>query len=222
MAANFYILEPDGLLFGVKYAYADALDPLISGPPLRCPECGSALSWKAWLPPHNIKLSSAQPEKWPDFLWGAGFALMVSKRFRDLYENAGLKGIEHFFPPTRIVRMGRRKAGDFPPNLPEYYLVTLKWNGANLDDEASSVVRKRPQNCWYCRGSCVSFERVVIQEDTWDGSDIFEARGLPGDIVVSERFKQLADTHKITNGVFIPAQKYAHDEHRPGLWYIRE
>ena len=222
MAEIFYVLGPDGIRFGTKYAYAEYLDPLISAPPPRCPECGSALSWKAWLPPHNIKLSSAQPEKWPDFLWGAGFTLMVSKRFRSLYENAGLTGIEHFFSPAHLIRVGRRKAGDLPPNLPEYCLITIKWNGANLDDEASGVVRKHPQDCWYCRGSYISFERVVIQENTWDGSDVFEVRGLPGVIVVSERFKQLVDTHKITNALFIPAEKYAYDEHRLGLWYIRE
>ena len=43
------------------------------------------------------------------------------------------------------------------------------------------------------------------------GEDIFIARGLPGTIVVSERFKEWCEANEVRNAVFVPAEEYAHD-----------
>jgi hypothetical protein len=170
-----------------------------------------------------IKLSSAKSDKWGDFAWGAGFRLMVSDRFKGIYEREALRGIAEFYPPAEIVRIGRRATGDIPSSLPDYCLAKIAWNGANLDDAGSGVVRKpHPYGCTYCRGAVKSLERVVIDQDTWDGSDIFEARGLYGTIVVSDRFGALIDKHDLKNALLIPAEKYVYDERTPGLWYVKE
>lgn len=219
---NFYVLEPDGgLLFGTKWAYADQVDPVQLGESKKCPRCGGAVSLLRWLPPHRIKLSSAKPEKWGDFLWGAGIDLMVSNRFKTIYEAEGLTGITMFYPPAEIVRVGRRKTGDLPSPLPEYHLIEIIWNGANLDDEASQAIRKEAK-CEFHRGAVESLEHIVIEPGSWTGVDIFEARGLPGRVVVSERLKQVIEAYKLKNAWLIPAGKYAYDEHRPRLWYVRE
>ena len=75
---------------------------------------------------------------------------MVSGRFKALYEAEGLTGIDYFHPPAEIVRVGTRKTGDLPPSLPDYHLVEIKWNGANLDDTASEIARTRVE-CAFCR-----------------------------------------------------------------------
>lgn len=221
---NFYILKPDGgIRFGTKWAYGKEVDPILVGEGNNCPVCGGPIGPLRWLLPHRIMLSSAKPEKWGDFVWGAGFDLMVSARFKAVYEAEGLTGITVFYPSAEVVRVGRRKTGDIPPSLPAYHLVEVMWNGANLDDTASGVIRKKKKTeCGFCRGAPTSFERAVLDQSSWTGADIFEARGLYGDIVVTERFKQMVENHRLRNALLIPAEKYAYDEHRPRLWHIRE
>jgi hypothetical protein len=220
---NFYVLKPDGgIRFGTKWAYADQVDPVLRAEGNKCPVCGGPVGGRRWLPPHRVKLSSAKPEKWGDFVWGAGFELMVSARFKKAYDTEGLTGV-FFHVPAEIVRVGRRKTGDIPPSLPTYHLVEVMWNGANLDDMASAIIRKsQGTECKFCRSAPISFERVVLDPTSWTGADIFQARGLYGDIVVTQRFKRTVENHEMRNVWLIPVQKYAYDEHRPGLWYVRE
>jgi hypothetical protein len=222
---NFYVLEPDGgICFGTKWAYADQVDPVRFGEGDKCTVCGGPIGGRRWLPPHRIKLSSAKPEKWGDILWGAGFLLMVSDRFKTIYEAEGLTGITVFHPPAEIVRVGRKKTGDLPPSLPQYHLIEIVWNGANQDDVASEVVRGKPVKCSYCRvgGNPKRQQRIAIEQESWTGMDIFTPRGAPVGVVVSERFKRAAEVRKLRNVWLIPSEKYAYDQRRPGLWYVRE
>lgn len=216
---RFYILEPvGGYIFGTKWAYGDKVEPILRGEPRWCPVCGRPLSLKEWLPPHFVKLSSANPDKWGDFIWVLG-TLAVSRRFQDIYWAEGLTGIEHFYPVMEIVRIGTRKTGDLPEGLPTYSMVRLKWNGANLDDVGSEVVRvENPLQCTFDRGTVRAYERVVLESGSWDGSDIFEARGLFAVTIVSERFRDVVEQHRLTNAWFIPAENYAYRE--AGGWYV--
>jgi hypothetical protein len=221
---NFYVLKPgQGELFGTKWAYGEQAEPteIGSSAAFSCPICGAQMGMLRWLPPHYLKLSSAKPEKWGDFLWGTVFPMMVSSRFKALYEVEKLSGITKFYPPATIVRVGRKKTGDLPPDLPVYHLVEIVWNGANLDDELSRVVRKRV-TCEYDRGAVEVVEEIVLEAGSWTGADIFEARGLPGRILVSDRVRRVVEQHNLTNVLLIPIEKYAYNEHRPGGWYIRE
>lgn len=218
---RFFILEPiGGQIFGTKWAYAEKVDPVILGEPRRCPVCNRPTSLKEWLPPHRIKLSSAKQEKWGDFLWVLG-SLAVSERFREIYQVEGLRGIEHFYPPMEIVRVGARKTGDLPSDLPTYFKVRVLWNGANLDDKESDVIRKEnPLQCMFDRGPVSAFDRVKLEPESWNGSDIFEARGLFGVIIVSERFREVVEKYTLKNAWLIPAENYAYRE--IGGWYVRD
>lgn len=223
---RFYVLESEGGRFGTKWAYADVLDPYHTeaiGP--RCPGCGETVGSLVWLPPHRIKLSSAKPEKWSDLLWGAGLDLMVSERFKQIYEQEELRGVVRFWPFAEIARMGTKKAGDLTPKTPHYYHVEIVWDGANLDDVVSGIVRRRV-NCEYCRSGYIErYEGIMIEPGSWRDVDIFKARGLPGVIIVSERFAEVASKHKFRNVQLIPADKYAYDERRTRYaspWYIKD
>ena len=219
---KFYALKPEeGIRFGTRWAYADQVDPVLRGESEKCPVCGGAVGGRRWLPPHRVKLSSAKPEKWGDFVWGAGFLLIVSERFKELYERERLTGIR-VFSPVEVVRVGKRKSGDLPPGLPVYYLIEIVWGGANQDDIASRVVWEKEPTCSYCRagGHLIKREGIILEEGSWSGVDIFRARGAAGVILVSERFKEVVERYGLKNAWFIPAEKFAWDERRPGLWYI--
>lgn len=223
----FYVLKPEeGIMFGRKWAYADKVSPTIRGDSQQCPVCGGPVSGLRWLPPRHIKLSSAQPGKWGDFVWGAGFPLLVSSRFRSVYEQEGLSGIEEFSSPVEIVRMGTLKSGQFPILPPTYHLIHVPWGGANQDDVASGLTHERPQaiKCAFCREGVTwrKQERVIIEDGSWTGCDIFIPRNAPVPFMVSEHFKVVADTYDFKNIWLIPAEKYGFDEHRPGLWYVND
>lgn len=219
-------MTEEGYYFGRKWAYADQLDPVIFSGGEYCPECKAAVGGRIWIPPHRIKLSSAKPEKWGDFVWGAGFPLLVSSKFKEIYEREGLSGIGEFSPPVEVVRMGTLKSGQFPIPPPIYHLIHVPWGGANQDDTASGLKHELPEKitCAFCRSGVTwrKQERVVVEEGSWDGSDVFRPRKAPVDFMVSERFKDIADSYEFQNIWLIPAEKYGYDERRPGLWYVNE
>ncbi len=222
----FYVLKPEeGIRFGSKWAYADQVDPVcVSEKGTKCPVCNRWVSPLTWEPPHRISLSSAAPDRWGDFVWGAGFDLLVSGRFKSIYESEKLSGITRFSVPVEIVSVGKRK--DVPSEIPTYFLIEIVWNGANQDDTASKVVIKKADldACSYCRTG-MKRERqtsIVIEEGSWTGTDIFTTRGAPTRLTASDRFKSVIDTHHLTNVMLIPSEYYAYDIHRPGLWHVRK
>lgn len=221
---QYYVARAEGGLFSSKWAYADIAEPSRAGDGRRCPVCGGPVESLAWLPPHRSRLSTSKPDKWGDFVWGAGFLVLVSSRFRAVYEEEGLTGIATFHPPVEILRLGTKKASGFPGPLPVYHLIDIPWGGANQDDIASGVSYELPANvkCPYCRVgvACRRQPRVVIDESSWDGTDVFRPRGTPAPFVCSARFKQAVDDHGLTRITLIPAEKYGYDERRPGHWYV--
>jgi hypothetical protein len=214
---GFYVLRPRrGELFGRYFAYADLEDPVLRGTTMQlleaCPECHRGLGPLPWLPPHRIKLS--QSKRLPDFVWGAGFSLMVSERFKELYEQHRMLGILRFDPPAEVVRAGRLRPSELP-SIPVYRNVIYTRMGADLDDAASGA-RRLETPCRVCRRSITGVDRIVLKPRSWRGADIFEAFGAPGITIVSERMEQMIREHGLTNGECIPAEEYSFDfDRRP-------
>jgi len=211
MTQRFYAMRPYGdKLFGRHFAFADVLPPQNVGTSTDnsvCPCCGRGMGMRPWLPPHRIKLSSS---RYPDLLWGAGFDLMVSERFKRLYEASGLQGITRFDPPAEIVKVGRRPASEVQPPPPDYHNIWFLRGGADLDDDLSEA-RRPPGLCPCCRGGIHSLQRVVLRPGSWTGADLFKAYGLSGTFLVSERFQAFVEQHQITNAELTPAEQYHFD-----------
>src|SRR5690348_4855086 len=102
---NFFALLPAEHRFGHRFSYAEPVEPFITGEPNRCPQCGHPLDSRPWLPPHHIRLSSSDPSKWGDFLWGSGFTLMISSRLREFCQNTKNCGIEKIHSATIIKKI---------------------------------------------------------------------------------------------------------------------
>jgi hypothetical protein len=132
---------------------------------------------------------------------------MVSERFLDGYRASGMSGIAHIDPPAEIVRVGNRPIGSVFPPPPRYHNVWYVYGGASLDEGRSGAVRP-PVNCAHCRRSIDGFERVILEDGSWRGDDIFDSFGLPGHILVTSRFKELCDEWEMTGATFIPAESY--------------
>ena len=157
-----------------------------------------------WQPPYRAKLSS---RKYPDFLWGSGFDLIVSGRFKQLYEAANLSGIRQFSGPVEIVKVGRLPAFEVTPPPPEYYNIDIQHGAASLDDRASGAIRGVVL-CPYCRPDTDGVKRVILEEGSWNGADLFYAYGLLGVILTSERFRLLVVENSLSNAELVPADQY--------------
>ncbi len=219
---KFYVPMPwKDELFGRRWAYGLPVEPTFHGPAETCPICGGYISSLEWLPPRRLHLSSADPAKWGDFVWGAGIGLVVSERFVKAYQQAGLVGI-HEFGPVEVARVGKKRMGEVPDGVPNYYAVfKIERLGPAIDVKASNVRYKNGQpECSFCLfGGRQSIERLIIDLSTWQGEDVFVPRGGTG-MVVSERVHEIVEALRLTNVWLIPAENYGWDEERPKFWYV--
>jgi hypothetical protein len=161
-----------------------------------CADCGAALEPRVWLPPHHAELKDPPPG---DLIQGPLLELVVSRRFVDAFRGASLSGLTVSSP----VELS-------PEPDSEYLVVRPKTLVLQLDEAASGVEWSQPPTCGTCRlGSRQSIERVVLDEERWDGSDIFVASGLYGVKVVTPAFVDCVRDHELTNFRFIPAEDYS-------------
>lgn len=188
--------------------FVDA-DPVNRGQAPKCPSCGHFIGGLAWLPPHRAVLE----------VWGKEYGdiaffmdeLLISKRMADLYRAEELSGLQGF-DEVEIVKVIRRGGSRLRTPPPPYYCVTVARSRAAIDVETSGLVLREPYTCNECRGGfIIRTARVVLEEGTWSGEDIFIARGLPGTILTSKRFKAFFDRHLINNGILIDATEYSFD-----------
>jgi hypothetical protein len=179
------------------------------GEATRCAVCGKFISLLSWLPPYRAELEVLGND-FGDIASGAGMELLVSARFKRLYSGAGLTGFKGF-EPVEILRMKCRKRLAKP--VPEYFHVTLWYGRAAIDDKASSLIREKPLPCPECRngGIIKRARRIILEESSWSGEDVFMARGLHGTILVSERFSDFCKANHISNATLIPASDYSFD-----------
>ena len=182
-----------------------------------CPLCHEPIGMLAWLPPLRVELITWRRE-YGDIVPGPGCSLLISPRLKAIVEEHCLTGFEGFDPVTIVrVKHRRRWKVEVPP--PKYVRVTVKLGQAAIDQVKSEMEHRNPSTvCASCRtgGFLLRWARVVIEEGTWSGEDIFVARGLPGTFICTERFKQICDEYKILNADFIPAEEYGRDFYPDG------
>jgi hypothetical protein len=145
-----------------------------------------------------------------DLAFGAGTDVLVSPRFRDAFLRSGLTGLSGF-APVEIAKVVAR-LGKIPNPLPSYFQAVTGRSRAVLDDRASGLDYEERWTCDECRtGLMERMRRLVLEPGTWSGEDVFIARGLPGTIITSERFKQFCDKEVFTNCTLIEAANYHFD-----------
>ncbi|MCP4361916.1 MAG: hypothetical protein GY796_28220 [Chloroflexi bacterium] len=57
----------------------------------------------------------------------------------------------------------------------------------------------------------LTISKIVVDESTWLGQDIFIARGLYGLVLVSEKFKQMTESENLTNIQLVPTLSFGYD-----------
>jgi hypothetical protein len=174
-----------------------------------------------WLPPYRAELT-AYGKALGDVAFD-GMELLVSERFRAVWEAANLRGIE-FMPLEKIrvrpARLGRKTV--------TYFHVAPRRFGTRVDLTRSLIEYDKPFTCEYCMDAGVDTVRgFAIDEGSWTGEDIFVAWGMPGSIIVTDRVRQLRDEYDLKNVTLTPVEKYFWDplskwtpvDYSPPDWY---
>jgi hypothetical protein len=175
----------------------------------RCEACGKFIGLRCWLPPYKVELETWGYQFGDIAFPSGGEELLVSLRFKKLWECQGLVGLNNFAPVETVeVRRHRKLIGEPPP----YFKATVILSQAIVDYVASGVDMEESPTCPVCRlGSGVKrWKAVIIEPSTWSGEDIFRPRWA-GAFLVTKRFKSFCEANEIKNTVFIPAEEYSHD-----------
>lgn len=182
-----------------------------TGEASRCPVCGNFLGMLPLLPPVRVEIEAWGP-LWGDVAFGPGDQILVSDKLKKLFAEAGLVGFERL-DSVEVVKAKRRKPGVGDP--PGYWLTSIQRSRAVLDESASALVRDETPVCEECRigGIIKRVGRIVLQTNTWSGEDVFIARGLPGRILASERFKRLCEANDLANCSLVAAEDFSFDHY---------
>jgi hypothetical protein len=205
----FVLINPDSRK-DVDLVITDFLksDSVVRGDAPLCSACGKPIGMLPWLPPCRAEI-----EFWSnragDIAFGPGDELLVSNRFAKLYKESELCGLSGF-DPVEIVKVKHRRGQ--VKDIPNYYCVRIARSRTVIDHEASGLILKEPWTCEECRvGMMKRTKRVVFEDNSWSGEDVFFARGLPGIIIASEKFRDFFMEKNINNGLLIECSKYSFD-----------
>jgi len=208
MRMSFYVLENPETVETDAVTDCLTADGFITGEAPMCETCGRAIGPLRWEPPFEVEMRF-WGKYHGDIAFPTGDDLLVSERFKNLFLQTGLTGLHGFFPAEVVKVVPKRML----KRLPRYYVARVQRANAAINAEASGIDREEGVVCETCRegGLLKSTKRVVIEEGTWQGEDVFIARGLQGTIITSERFKQFCSIGAFKNVPLIDALEYSFD-----------
>jgi hypothetical protein len=168
----------------------------------RCPACGVYVGGREWLPPYEVELQ-LHGDDWGDVAY-FGSDLLVSRRFADAWDRVQLTGLE-ILEPVHIVQPRRVE-------VPQYLRTAVSLSDTAVDEAQSTIVRDRPPTCVVCRsGGMDAIGALVLEQRTGSGEDVFEARGLQGLVLATDRFRAFVQDEGLTNLGLVPLNDYVWD-----------
>lgn len=208
---RFFVLQDGGT--GSRYdTDVDPVEPFnVAEDAPRCTVCGDIIGLLKWLQPYRVELD-LYGEELGDFMSALGYELLISERFAEAFRAEGLTGLEGFHP-VEVLRVRRmRKKSRTSLVVPRYVVVSPCFGRAAVDPVLNRVRTRKPPTCSECRSAGIdAIHGFVLEPGTWSGEDIFRPRGLPGDIVVTERFKNFVERYGLTNMRLTPTEQFVWD-----------
>ena len=206
ISPRFFVLEK-GDTFSRYDVDAAKAKPVNRGDAPLCPRCGDPLGMLTWLPPYRVELVR-YGEELGDFIEASGNDLLLSERFAQAFREEGLTGLEGFHP-VEVVRVRRARRLPKHSQLPTYVGVRPCLGRAAVDVKRGTLQYAAPPTCEECRsGDLEAVFGFTLEPGTWQGEDVFFARGLPGVVTVSERFERLVARHGFTNMRLTPTEQF--------------
>lgn len=218
---QFYILYNDvdkNFYHPMEVYFSQKKTTRIPKQPPFCPGCGQPLGY--WIrPPYFVELE-VYKKFYADITQMSSGQLFISQRFKDIYEASGLSGLVEINPVVieSYKQCGPAKRAQLPP-LPNYYIANAQPLGLATDHTLSGTefyIGSEPK-CEYCRsGGTMRYNKIVLDESTWKGDDIFRLLSIGCKIAVDQRFKEWFDKNEFTGCYLVSAEDDLCDYH-PGI-----
>ena len=172
----------------------------------KCEKCGAFIGGLESLPPFHVELEILG-KGWGDLAFGPGRALLVSKRFKESFEEKALNGLSQFESVEIVSASGKNRNN----GKTEFFHPKILRSNVRINHLQSGM--EEPPTCNHCLSSGLfkRIKKVVIQPDSWHGEDIFFPLGLPGTILTSEKFREFCHQNSFTNVVLVPGENYRLD-----------
>ena len=186
-----YILSSE-LTYNLKYSDAIADDPYVvkEDTSSYCPRCNRMTYGLNWYPPYNIKLYKRNVG---DIVLGTSL-MIVTKKFKDIYEQNNLTGIKEF---CRIDSIKRKK------DKVDIELYCLKLNRYEVPIDYEKSRMEGDNASWQC-DLCnpdgkleIYINGIYFQKDF--PADIFHIFAFGDRIFLSEKFISVMKNNGITN-----------------------
>jgi hypothetical protein len=212
----FFVLKV-GRFAQYRYAWFEVAGrPNYAGAP-ECPTCRRAVGMLTWLPPHRVALK--QSKQIGDFVSGAGGCpFLCQSRVVEQWHAQELGGMDQLYP-IEISRVGTTRRANESPR-PTLFGVNVPHSLVRVEHDQMNVDWAERPHTDYCRtcgpggggreGIIRSWQRVVVNDHSWNGEDLFFAVNLPGTILVSERAAQIIRSEGWSNVTVVPAEEYVY------------
>lgn len=170
-----------------------------------CPVCGRKIGSLRWAEPRKFRIAGTRyPDRLHDWMVGD---FVVSERFRQKYEEEHLTGVSGFLD-MEVVRLTKRQLASPPP---KYYIVDVPYSECVQLDMKKSIITGSPEksactHCWPIQNSQDHVEKIVLDAENWDGTDIFRVYALG--IVMSQRMHDIIENNNLTNFDLVSIDDY--------------
>jgi hypothetical protein len=198
------------------WTWAASLLPRLSSVGRRCNACGRGPFFAGGYPSLPLGIGVEGGTKYPDVLGCGSYPLLiVSQAMVDDWRGGGVTGYE-LFPVTVVAAKGPRIREQGPP---PYYHVRVTGR-CRLDLKAMGMrVTSTCRACGSREYVPVVARGCVIDERTWDGSDLFVSDLSPAITFCTQKVYDLASLNRRTNVRLVPPERCGDPGYR-GMDYL--
>jgi hypothetical protein len=143
-------------------------------------------------------------EKVGDFVWTWYSDCLITEKVLNLFREAGITG----FTVKPVEIKPKTEKGHLLTKSRVLWELVVTGKGGDADPRSGIRLVYTCPHCGMIRYSSFQ-DGIIVDEQTWDGSDFFTVTGYPKFILVTERAKDLIVEHGLTNCALIRSQDLA-------------
>ena len=174
----------------------------------RCAACGVFTAMREWLPPCEVTVR-AFGKAYGDFAFFSRADFLTSDHATNALRSSRLHGIAEYRP---VATLKHSPAASPPPR----YFHPILTKGAPRIDRKRTVLKTGELFAGDVCDVCLSrpldaIGAVHVDTTSWNNEDMFIPRGLPGMVIVTERFEQLVGSAELTGVTLVPVEEHRWD-----------
>ena len=186
-----------------KYLYAYKDQSLEGYNRVNCPSCNRIIASERYVEnQHHLLLEGGRV--YPDYLQfsGAGKRLfLLSEKSLTLFRQHDITGFEEYEQVKVEINKEFKKNINLDV-LPRYYSIKIS---GEIHVDLHAMHLKRKKVCPYCQQFSWSRQRlgpIIVDLNSWDGSDICMLKEFPGFKICSEKVVQIVNSNGLTGFEF--------------------